>query len=180
MGFDDVLGDERLWAVVYDGETENILSRVFSEWVDLDMLYSFFEKNSADLRSFFKITDISQAVFETVSDAMALKAVLLEIGPDARLDRIFRPLENSRMSEMVLSREKAKGARLFHHASWLRIYALKFEPDTYLITGGAIKLTRKMGEREHTRKELVRLEQVRNYLLEQGAVDLEGFKDYLS
>lgn len=81
---------------------------------------------------------------------------------------------------MILAREKTKGARQFGHASWLRIYALKFEPDTYLITGGAIKLTRTMGEREHTRKELLRMDQVRAFLLEQGAVDLEGFKDYLS
>ena len=84
------------------------------------------------------------------------------------------------MREMVLSREKAKGARRFGHASWLRIYALKFEPDTYLITGGTIKLTRTMEEREHTRQELIRLAQVRDFLLEQGAVDLDGFKDYLS
>ena len=180
MRFDDVLGNERLWAVVYDGETENVLSQVFSEWVDLDLLYSFFEENGTDLKTFFRITDISQAVFETVNDAMAFKAVLLDIGSDACLDRLFRPLENYRMSEMVLSREKAKGAKMFHHASWLRIYALKFEPDTYLVTGGAIKLTRTMEEREHTRRELVRLEQVRNFLLEQGAADLDGFKDYLS
>ena len=81
---------------------------------------------------------------------------------------------------MVLSKEKAKGTRKTGHASWLRIYALKFEPDAYLITGGAIKLTHTMEEREHTRHELIRLEQVRNFLLEQGAVDLDGFKDYLS
>lgn len=84
------------------------------------------------------------------------------------------------MNEMILSREKAKGSRQFGHASWLRLYALKFEPDTYLVTGGAIKLTRTMEEREHTRRELVRMEQVRDYLLEQGAVDLDGFKDYMS
>lgn len=180
MKFEDVLGNERLWAVVYDGEADNILSRIFSQWVDLDSLYSFFEENHADLNSYFRITDISQAVFETVTDAMAMKAVLLDVGPDTHLDRIFRPLENFRMNEMILSREKAKGSRQFGHASWLRLYALKFEPDTYLVTGGAIKLTRTMEEREHTRRELVRMEQVRDYLLEQGAVDLDGFKDYMS
>ena len=103
MRFRDILGDERLWAVVYDGEKED-----------------------------------------------------------------------------VLSREKAKGSRRSRHASWLRLYALKFEPDTYLITGGAIKLTRTMEEREHTRNELIRMEQVRNFLLEQGVADLDGFKDTLS
>ncbi len=180
MRFRDILGDERLWAVVYDGEKEDILSQTFSRWMDLDALFDFFEKNAADLASYFRIADISQAVFETVEDAVSLKALLLEVGPDAHLDRFFRPLENSRINEMVLSREKAKGSRRSRHASWLRLYALKFEPDTYLITGGAIKLTRTMEEREHTRKELIRMEQVRDFLLEQGVADLDGFKDTLS
>lgn len=177
MRFKDILGNERLWAAVYDGEMEDVLTKTFSQWMDLNTLYAFFEKNATDLAAYFHITDISQAVFETVSDAVSMKAVLLEIGPDGHLDQLFRPLENSRIKEMVLSREKAKGARKFGHTSWLRIYALKFEPDTYLITGGAIKLTRTMGEREHTRKELLRMDQVRAFLLEQGVVDLEGFKD---
>jgi len=180
MRFKDILGNEKLWATVYDGETEDVLTKTFSQWLDLNSLYDFFERNIADLTAYFHITDISQAVFETVSDAISMKAMLLEISPDAHLDRLFRPLENSRANEMILAREKAKGARQFGHASWLRIYALKSEPDTYLITGGAIKLTRTMGEREHTRKELLRMDQVRAFLLEQGAVDLEGFKDYLS
>lgn len=133
MRFKDILGNEKLWAAVYDGEEEDVLTKTFSQWMDLNTLYDFFENNGADLAAYFHITDISQAVFETVSDAISMKAMLLEIGP-----------------------------------------------DTYLITGGAIKLTRTMGEREHTRKELLRMDQVRAFLLEQGAVDLEGFKDYLS
>lgn len=180
MRFKDILGNEKLWATVYDGEMEDVLTKTFSQWLDLNTLYDFFERNAADLAAYFHITDISQAIFETVSDATSMKAMLLEISPDAHLDRLFRPLENSRINEMILSREKAKGARQFGHASWLRIYALKFEPDTYLITGGAIKLTRTMAEREHTQKELLRMDQVRAFLLEQGAVDLDGFKDYLS
>lgn len=180
MRFKDILGNEKLWAAVYDGETDDVLTKTFSQWMNLDILYDFFEKNAADLAAYFHITDISQAVFETVSDAVSMKVMLLDISPDVHLDRLFRPLENYRINEMVLSREKAKGTRQSGHASWLRIYALKFEPDTYLITGGAIKLTRTMGEREHTKKELLRLGQVRAFLLEQGAIDLEGFKDILS
>lgn len=48
------------------------------------------------------------------------------------------------------------------------------------ITGGAIKLTRTMQEREHTLKELRKMEQVRNLLIEQGAIDADGFEDYLT
>lgn len=37
-----------------------------------------------------------------------------------------------------------------------------------------------MQEREHTLKELNKMENVRNYLIQGGAIDAEGFLDYLS
>ena len=32
MKFDDITGDGRLWAVKYDGESENILTLTFRDW----------------------------------------------------------------------------------------------------------------------------------------------------
>ena len=98
----------------------------------------------------------------------------------ADLDKLFRPLENSRTSEMLLGKEKAKIKERPQHASWLRIYAIKLEPGCYIITGGAIKLTRTMQEREHTLNELKKMEQVRNYLIRNQAIDADGFADYMS
>ncbi len=48
----------------------------------------------------------------------------------------------------------------------------------YIITGGAIKLTATMQEREHTLEELHKLNKVRDYLLSQGIFDYNGFEDY--
>jgi len=59
----------------------------------------------------------------------------------------------------------------------LRIYAIKLETGRYVITGGAIKLTATMQEREHTLKELQHLNQVRDFLKTQGISDYEGFKE---
>lgn len=81
---------------------------------------------------------------------------------------------------MLLGKEKAKVKNRPRHASWLRIYAIKLEPGCYIITGGAIKLTRTMQEREHTLAELNKMEVVRSFLLSGGAVDAEGFEDFLS
>ena len=66
------------------------------------------------------------------------------------------------------------------HASWQRRYAIKLEPGIYVITGGAIKLTRTMQEREHTLCELAKMEKVRNHLLTNNIVDKDSFDDYLS
>ena len=49
----------------------------------------------------------------------------------------------------------------------------------YIVTGGAIKLTATMQEREHTLEELKKMEMVRNYLLSEGIVDSEGFIDFI-
>lgn len=62
----------------------------------------------------------------------------------------------------------------------LRIYAIKLSVGVYIVTGGAIKLTATMQEREHTLHELHKLEIVRRFLLEEGIVDNDGFIEYLS
>lgn len=166
----------KIWSVVYEGTDNDALTSLFRDWSDLDFLDKFFRENSDDLASYFKITDIDVAIYDTLEDANELRCMILDISPEANVDKMFMHLENSRISEMLLGREKAKGQKKAHN-SWLRIYAIKLESNSYLITGGAIKLTKTMGEREHTLNELKKMEMVRNFLIEQGAVDLDGLKD---
>lgn len=180
MKFDKILANNTLWAVRYDGADDNALQQLFSQWNDPEWLVEFFLENMSDLESYFKITDINQAIYDTIDDSMRMQCLILDLSPDADLDRIFRPLSNSRTSEMLLGKEKARIKERAQHASWLRIYAIKLEPGCYIITGGAIKLTRTMQEREHTLAELQKMEQVRNFLLDGGAIDTDGFVELLS
>lgn len=180
MKFDDITGDGRLWAVKYDGDSENILTITFRDWNDFDWLESFFKANMSDLEHFFHISNVNKAIYDTLSDAEELECLILDISPTADLDNLFRPLENGRISEMLLGKEKARGYGNVDHVSWLRLYAIKFEPHAYLLTGGAIKLTHTMQERAHTLQELHRMELVRNFLIAQGISDLDGFKDYIN
>lgn len=53
------------------------------------------------------------------------------------------------------------------------------EESAYIITGGTIKLTATMQEREHTLAELQKMEMVRNHLISEGVADAEGFIDLL-
>ena len=180
MKFEDILGNGTLWATVYDEGQGNILNNVFGQWTDIDYLEGFFANNIADLQTYFNITDLDLAIYDTITDAIAMKCMILDLKEDVPLDYYFRPLENYRTNEMILSREKAKGVVHKKHPSWLRLYALKFDNNTYLITGGAIKLTHTMAEREHTLKELQTLEKVRSYLIENGVTDIDGLKELAS
>ena len=62
----------------------------------------------------------------------------------------------------------------------MRIYAIKLTTGVYIITGGAIKLTLKMDEREHTREELRKLELVRSFLLNENIIDDDSFVEYIN
>ncbi|MGM9699884.1 MAG: hypothetical protein ACI3YX_00475 [Prevotella sp.] len=180
MTFDKILDNNTLWAVRYDGAKDNALYTLFEQWSDPQWLVAFFLANISDLTAYFKITDINQVIYDTIDDSHRMQCLILDVSPDADLDKLFRPLENSRIGEMMLGKEKAKIKNRPQHASWLRIYAIKLEPGCYIVTGGAIKLTRTMQEREHTLAELNKMEMVRNFLLEGGAIDTDGFIDFLA
>lgn len=180
MTFDDITEDGRLWAVRYDGDTDNALYNLFEQWNDVAWLRDFFKANIEDLTSYFKITDVNQAIRDTIEDSERLQCIIMDISPDADLDAIFRPLENSRIADITLGKEKARLRQRMRHSSWLRIYAIKLANGVYIITGGAIKLTATMQEREHTLAELTKMEIVRNFLLNEGIIDDDGFIEYLN
>lgn len=179
LQFEPITEDEKLWAVFYEDDDRNILQKTFEKWSNLDYLEEFFDRHLTDLSSYFHITDVDEAIYDTIQDARTLECLILDLKPETNLDELFRPLENLRTPERVLSKEKAKGKASLRHPSWLRLYAIRFEQGRYLITGGAIKLTRTMEERDHTLRELVKMEQVRSYLIENGAIDFEGFMEMI-
>lgn len=180
MTFDEITTDGRLWSVRYDGEEDNALYTLFDQWNDVMWLRLFFKQNWQDLVSYFKITNINQAIEDTIEESDQLQGIIMDITPKANLDEIFHPLENYRTSDMLLGKEKARLKQVKKHTSWLRIYAIKLSEGVYVITGGAIKLTFKMEEREHTRQELVKMEKVRSFLLNENIIDDDSFIEYMN
>lgn len=179
MEFSRILEDGRLWAVKYDGEELNCFESLFNQWYDMSWLMKFFKENLKDLSDYFRITNVYQAIMDTMDDASKLECLMLDISDDANLDTLFRHLENSRFAEMTLGREKAKGQGANRHKSWLRIYAIRMDPGVYLVTGGAIKLTATMAERSHTMAELAKMERVRSVLIDNGIFDFDSFNEYI-
>jgi len=158
-------------------------TRLFREWTDIEWLESFFSENEADLfKPFWSPITIEQAVLKTRYEAITLRRLFRRLvgeSPEIRIEKfreLFKPLQMIRKDDNYLGKKKAYGTE---QRSWLRIYALKVSDDMYIITGGAIKLTGNMEEREHTRIELEKLENCRWFLREQGLIDEFGMIDFL-
>lgn len=166
---------DHLWAVKSPDEEVDEMTLLFQKWNNAEYLLNFFIENFEDLKSFFKIERLDQAIEDTFDDAEVLEELVLDFPYTEHLDELFRPLDitDTRMSE--LTREKARNWNRDRHASWLRIYAIRLEPNVYVVTGGAIKLCRTMQEREHTALELEKLNRCKAYLKANGVFDQYSF-----
>lgn len=147
---------------------------MFSFWEDPFELYKFFTENEKDLQSdYWHYISVEVAVQRTLYEANEFKKriKMLAEKPQAEqiygLDSVFAPLNDMQHQIWELDKRKAK-------RKWLRIYGLRAEKDVYIVTGGAIKLSEKMKEKEHTKKELKKIEMCRQFLLEQGLTDIHG------
>ncbi len=169
-----------LWAVKEPDKEVDELTMLFRKWNNVEYLLDFFMSNFEDLKSYFHITKIDQAVEDTFTDAESLQELILDFPYTENLDDLFKPLDitDTRISE--LTREKARNWDRERHASWVRIYAIRLEPNVYVVTGGAIKLTRTMQEREHTALELNKLNKCKAYLKSNGVFDQDSFVELIS
>ena len=78
MTYDSITEDGRLWAVRYDGCTDNALYMLFEQWNDVTWLYQFFKENITDLMSYFKITDVNEAIYDTIEDSERLQCLIMD------------------------------------------------------------------------------------------------------
>ncbi len=178
MKFEELING-KLWAVRDDDAECHELEILLDHWNDVMWLREFFEKNIEDLNGYYHVS-IEDAIWDTIEDSDELESQLLQLGESDNLDKLFRPLDNNETKESLLQKDKAKIYMRPRHSSWLRIYAIRLSNGAYIITGGAIKLTFKMEEREHTRLELVKIERVKNYLLSEQIIDDDSFIDYIA
>ncbi|MFW5543489.1 MAG: hypothetical protein ACOCOA_06860 [Prevotella sp.] len=109
---------------------------------------------------------------------MELQREIMTFPETEHLDEIFVPLGGSDLTIQMLTREKARNWDRPRHASWVRIYAIRLEPNVFIVTGGAIKLTRAMQDRTHTQQQLDNLNACRDYLMKNGVFDQDSFIDY--
>lgn len=157
-----------LYAVLYEDNDFDALEILQEQWSDPEELRKIFKQFKKDYEAFYGKTKISLIVEKAIEDADLLFEKLFELAEDEsgkNLSEFFKPLYNKEAGNLYdLQQNKGYG---MHWNSFLRIYAIRYG-KSYVITGGAIKLTEKMNDRSHTKTELYKLNLVRDYLKEFG------------
>jgi hypothetical protein len=168
-----------LYTIQYQNQDLDELNRLYEQWRDTTYLYNFFHEQRHDLFGpFYDYTCTEKAVKETIKEANYLFKKLISIAesgnddPYYSLQNLFQPLSDTDYKLKVYQKSKVKGP---NKKSWLRIYAIRIDTNTFVITGGAIKLTRTMNERSHTDRELQKLKIARDHLRNMGLLFKEDF-----
>ncbi|MCD7969354.1 MAG: hypothetical protein LUF87_03270 [Alistipes sp.] len=146
-----------LWSVVLPGETTDEWDKLMEQWHNPYYLHNFFSERVSYLR-YFKL-DVEQAIRAVIDECYQIEDIILE-GRFAQ-DFFFQPLDKEQKEIIEFQLNKGKLAHL-DRPSLLRLYAIKLPEDVYILTGGAIKLTRKMQEAENTNSELIKMKKCRD------------------
>lgn len=164
----------KLFAFHYDGEEDNEYDRLMELWNDTEYVRDFLKENETDLEEW---QTIKQFIGFIRTNANEIDQRLIEItkSDKSSLSNFFQTLENNEYQYQILSKQKGK-----NHS--LRFYALKIDEEVFVITGGAIKLPRHhlMEHRDHTNKELEKINRAKDFLKAQDVFDEDSFFEFLT
>jgi len=175
---------EGLFAIHFDNEDYDELEKCLEKWFDTEYLYNFFSAHINDLNSghYENQISIQQAIKYSRQEAAALFQTLEELATEGirnnykNLSVAFQPLRNDEYGTIQLQKVKAKTNA---EKRWLRIYAIKIGPNTFIVTGGAIKLVRTMQENTQLLQEKRKLDDIKIFLEQEGIFDQGDFEVYI-
>jgi hypothetical protein len=169
--------EDSLYAVLYEGEELDEFNRMMDMWSDPEYLEEFFEENRADLENgFFGNITIEKAIAQVRMESKRLKNLLIEIAQQGKSDRtntlttLFKPLWKNPTSIEPFEKNKVKAIR---KKCMIRMYAIRIDTNLFIISGGAIKLTKTMNDRPHLQGELKKLEVTQSYCMQRFGIDPE-------
>jgi hypothetical protein len=168
---------EGLYAIWYDDADCDEFVRLFELWNDAVYVHDYLRANARYLNSeYFRDMYPDEIFTEILDEAEELELLLEEYTQQgfekcgSNLQTLFRPLNNQVfINPPALERNKASiNDRHNFPKDILRVYALRLGENTFVITGGAIKLVHRMEDHDDTRNELRKLELAREWLRKKG------------
>ncbi|WP_445710466.1 hypothetical protein [Flavobacterium sp.] len=187
--------EESLYSVLFDIEVGTVdddgvaipkiklheFRRLFDFWNDQDRLRTFFEEHEGDLNEvYWDGITIDEAIEKTRKEAKELERTLKEYATAGKTKRLknlsmlFKPLKDGKIEkEFEKDKVKVDGKK-----TWIRLYAIRIDPNFFMVCGGAIKLRKTLNDRAYLLKELEKLEITRSYLMDEDNDALELFELY--
>lgn len=164
-------------------DTEDEFTKCADRWMDIEYLFNFFDDNETNLNNGYyeDYIPVSDAVSLTRNEAYELLERIANLAKQTlrsskKLSHYFRPLIGGDAIHEFLQEEKASSQG---NLRCLRLYAIKISEETYVITGGAIKLVGKMSESQELIDQLALLRKTRKFLKEQNVFCQEDFEEFM-
>lgn len=170
-----------IYSVRYAGRAENEFDRILDEWNDVSHVVQFMEENSAylDDEIWCNVRQPEDAAAQVLDEAALLEELFDELyentskGERPDFDSHFHLFEGKYKYELNHLPMKSYGTI---RPSLVRMYAIKMASNTYLITGGGIKLADKIqnspGLKDHVIQEI---DLTREFLKSNGIMDGSDF-----
>lgn len=141
----------------------------FNQWQDVSFLFRFFT-NNPDALTFYGLSK-REAIDLILKEQKTFFLSILKCAKENKLDKIiFKPLHKGDDFDIPMLETKAYGKS--HGKSLLRLYAIRIQDGSYIITGGLIKTTRSLQESEEGKKMIKQIQRVFKFLQKKGIVDI--------
>lgn len=175
-----------IYSIKYDNEEDNEFDRLFDEWNDITSVLNFLTQHKDMLKAsvWKKVSEPELATKQVLDEAEALELLFEELnnhtskGKEPDYDSHFHYLDGKYKFELEYEPMKSYGGS---SPSLLRMYAIKMDRNTYLITGGGIKLGATIQESPGLQDHVIQnIDKVRTWLKENGIMDAEDMSNQLN
>lgn len=169
--FVDETNQQGIHSIVMSGSSINEYRKLFNLWYDPEYLLKYCKRYKSEIFGFFGTNNLEDFVENVYKEVELLEDVFLDFKENHLkfnndiLARIFMPLNNTQFQNVSLQLSKAKlVGNIYHRKPVLRVYSIKLAAHSFIVTGGCIKLTKTINETEACKKELSKINMVKDYL----------------
>lgn len=172
-----------IYSIKYDNQLSNEYDRLFDEWNDVTSVLNFLTEHKDMLKAavWKKISEPELAARQVLDEAEALEQLFdvlnehTSSGEEPDFDSHFHYLDGKYKFELEYEPMKSYGDG---SPSLLRMYAIKMDSNTYLITGGGIKLGATIQESPGLQDNIIQdIDKVRSWLKENGIIDADDMEN---